>query len=574
MPIAIKPGVAERRSPRTATRLYLAIWIIASLVGALQLAAAVRSSASQALTPEYDRRLRAWSQSYGFASACVPDLLAASTIMLVNPVVGPGERAPVVLSFDPDASPFAYPLYPRIVRAIYDLPAPWLPMSGAIDYVAVWQQAAYRTPAEQAAGAAEERALRARWPTSIVCSFADVQGDRGSIFAVSSRAMGAKQPAPAVRPPVHLATPYGSWRALLGAYLGLASLWCIGGLLLAALAGRALPSGLRAALALPAGCVAVALELATFSLLRLPWSAALILPWLTLAAGMIFRWRAWDYRLSWRGAVTALHGWWSHMGPTERVAGAALLALAALLYLVMPLGLPANDGFGLDYFKARAFWTDGSLLPFYQHASDVFYTQPTHPPLLPLSVAWLYFFVGGVDEHAMLVLWPALLCSLLGCFYALLRDVSTRPLALWETVALALAGVDVTSSTLFGGYADLPLAVYLLGAFGLLRRFPSHQEASWRLLLAAGLLLAGAAWTKEEGLIGALVAPLAAALIAWREQRRPGEHWWYAPLAISAACSLAALPLLALRLSYPAPEVIFHAASLRQVVRSGAASLP
>ena len=200
-------------------------------------------------------------------------------------------------------------------------------------------------------------------------------------------------------------------------------------------------------MSLPIGCLAVAFELASLSIAQVAWSPfALALPWVVLAAwtGIACRRELakTGHRLlsaNWNlGGTAFLHS-------LDRPGAAILLGVGGLLLALAPLGLPAMDGFSAGYFKARFFWANAGIIPFYQNAGDLFYAQPTHPPLVALTIDWLYL-ITGVNEHATLILWPTLLCSSVMVFYALLRSLTTNRIALWATVAFVLSASDVTMS--------------------------------------------------------------------------------------------------------------------------------
>ncbi len=610
-----------------AALILLGIWAVAALIGARQLLAPLPGQLRSARMSEAARRAATWPAIYGFARACAPALAPGpgATLTLLDPTGLPpfGEAYGIAYDVDQaDLNAFMYATYPRAVTPTGHIPAGGTAGLPATDYLALWEwgSGGYRSPGTVAAARAAEGMLRAELPGRPACAYAGAGGDRGVVFALSPAARRALAQSPtggatgrtdqatgAAAPPP-LPSVRGSGPAYVLALLGLASLWVIGALALRLIAGRALSTLLAAALALPLGGLAAGLELLLFSLLAIPWSASwLALPWLLLAGAA-----AWSVKSRWiplgppaasrqtaatgAGAITNVRArkgvpagsrrsqdfaqTLGAAGPRltgrglaadERVALVLLAVVAAAVTVVAPVGLPGSDGFSRYYFKAHAFYVDHSATPYYAQAAgraarplaDLLFSLPAHPPLTSLDVTWLYLWIGGENEHASLLLWPALLLSLLAAFYALARGALSRRAALWSTLALALIGTDLSGSAANGGFTDMPLAAYLLMGCGLLWSWASSSQpqpagASPRPLLVAGLLLGAAALTKQEGLTAALIALAATPLLALRRVRgepsRPRPAWWV-PLAWALpAAALAYLPWALLRLRYPLPD--------------------
>ncbi len=587
---------ASTRRPPAAALILLGIWVVAALIGARQLLAPLPGQLRSARMGEAARRAATWPAIYGFARACAPALAPGpgATLTLLDPTGLAPFGAAYGIAYDvdqADLNAFMYATYPRAVTPLGHIPAGGIAGLPATDYLALWEwgSGGYRSPQTVAAARAAEGMLRAELPGRPACAYAGAGGDRGVVFALSPavrRALaqsptggappvGADQATGAAAPPP-LPSVTGSGPAYVLALLGLASLWVIGALALRLVAGRALPTLLAAALALPLGGLAAGLELLLFSLLAIPWSASwLALPWLLLAGAAAWSVksrrvpRSQDFAQTLGAAGPRLTG--RGLAADERVALVLLAVVAAAVTVVAPVGLPGSDGFSRYYFKAHAFYVDHSATPYYAQAAgrasrplaDLLFSLPAHPPLTSLDVTWLYLWIGGENEHASLLLWPALLLSLLAAFYALTRGALSRRVALWSTLALALIGTGLSGSAANGGFTDMPLAAYLLMGCGLLWSWanssqPQPAGASPRPLLVAGLLLGAAALTKQEGLTAALIALAATPLLALRrapgEPSRPRPAWW-APLAWALpAGALAYLPWALLRLRYPLPD--------------------
>lgn len=549
--------VGARRLPALALIL-LGVWAVAALIGARQLLAPLPGQLRSARMGEAARRASTWPAIYGFARVCAPALApglgarAGATLTLLDPTeLTPfGEAYGIAYDVDQaDLNAFMYAMYPRAVTPFGHIPAGGTASIPATDYLALWEwgSGGYRSPGTVAAARAAEGMLRAELPRDLACAYADGSGNRGVVFALSPVARSALAQSPrggapiradraaagAPPPPPPLPSATGSGLAYLSTLLGLASLWFIGALALRLVAGHALPTLLATALALPLGGLAVGLELLVYSLLTIPWSAPwLTLPWLVLCGLALWR-EGVDRRhlpagVSARARASASAR--RHLAPDEGLAVVLLAALAVAVTVVAPVGLPGSDGFSRYYFKAHAFYADHSATPYYAQAAgrasrpltDLLFSLPAHPPLVSLDVTWLYLWIGGENEHASLLLWPALFLSLLAAFYALARDAVSRRVALWTTLALALIGADLSGSAANGGYTDMPLAAYLLMGCGLPWSWAgSGEPRSPRALLVAGLLLGAAALTKQEGLTAALIALAATPLLALRRAHAP-----------------------------------------------------
>lgn len=561
-------------------RICICIWILAGLVSTSYLLSQVPDFVRSVRLGGSAQRTAAWGPIEGFAEACAPRLLSPAHLLLVDPTgvmspyIGYGQPPDVDLG---DLGDLQYVVYPSTVTALGHVPADWAPSASPADYIALWERVGYQpsTPSMQQALATAREAestLRAALPSGQVCEYTDALGNRGVMYAVSAKARRVMIASAHSRLPTAMArilanspTSSDSWTAYPLTLLGLVSLWLIGMLVLAAVPRRILPVSLTISIALPLGCLAVALELLILSMLRLPWSSLwLALPWLVLAAAVL-----WNSRLvtgegiRWSAPWAMLASTWRQLGRDERAVLCVLAALVVGLSIAAPLGLPYTDGMGFNYSKARAFFLDGSTIPYYTRAAAMLYTVPAHPPLIPLSVTWLYLFIGHVDEHATLLLWPALYLSMLVAFYALARGVVSRRCALWCTAGVALIGTNSTQ-VLKASYADMPLAMYLLLGCGLIWYWAACGRRSQLVLPLAGVLLAAAALTKEEGMPAALLSLAATPLLSMGRgddgssaQTRwwiPRAGWWMPYVWAVPAFALSLFPWLLFHFRYPVPE--------------------
>lgn len=548
-----------------AATIALAIWLAAAAWGTYRLISQVPPRVLAERGHEDSLRDSVWSPIYSFADVCQAGMAAGASILLVDPTGAPVEvrvadrtgAAAFGLPGDLDWSNqavFAYVLYPRQVSSVGHAPLDFQSVAGSAAYIAIWEQRSYRSKDAQAAANQAESDLRSAQVGQLTCEYTSAGGDRGVVFRMSRAEGPAPAAAPAPSPP-----PGGRAAAYSRLLLGLASLWVLGFLLVRLLAGGGLPRLLAAAAALPIGCLAATVQLLAYSAAGISWSGlGLGAPWLLVAGAVVWkdRRRAQEWRpgLSLRSIAEA----WRGLGAAERLALAILAGLCLLVTVAAPLGLPWSDGFNLYYFKARAFFSDGSTIPYYQHAGSVLFSFPAHPPLVPLSLTWLYLWLGEADEHASLLLWPALYVSMLAAVFALLRTRLTRSAALWYTLALALIGYELSTQALLASFADLPLAVYLLLGCGALWAWAGSDSRPKGPLVLAGLSVGAAALTKEEGMVAAGIILVATPiLLSGQVLRRSRSRWSPVAVALPILAAIAG-PWLLLRLGYHLPELTVH----------------
>lgn len=175
---------------------------------------------------------------------------------------------------------------------------------------------------------------------------------------------------------------------------------------------------------------------------------------------------------------------------------AAVLAVEAALLSGMAIASGLGwDGLAVWAIKARMIFVSGGVRSGLLTDPSLIWTHPTYPLLLPIDEALLYRTIGAVDERAVKVLFAVFAVCLLAVFYSLLRRQFDRGWAcLYSLILIGLPGVFTNVIT---GSADGPLATFLLAGGGLL--FFWFQRGNRSDLVLAGLLLASAAWLKQEG---------------------------------------------------------------------------
>lgn len=192
---------------------------------------------------------------------------------------------------------------------------------------------------------------------------------------------------------------------------------------------------------------------------------------------------------------------------------AAGLASATLFALRQPLSL--GDYLAIWGLKARALHASGDLAALFRVDPTGAFSHPEYPPLWPILLASAAKLLGRYDELLLALLRPALLT--LAAALTCARTRASLPVRLLAASALVLLPYFQTAA--YVGYAETLLLVLVLAALLLLESADPTPFTPW----AAGLLLALAALTKQEG---AVVLVVATALLLharrWRDAAAAG----------------------------------------------------
>jgi len=245
-------------------------------------------------------------------------------------------------------------------------------------------------------------------------------------------------------------------------------------------------------------------------------------------------------------AMLALFGWLSFRArrvpppplvPTAAAAGfrwswllalafGALLAISCVRLVQMAIALPVGDWDAWAIWNLRAKFLAGPAGAWRFALSPLASAHPDYPLLLSGFVARTWRAGGNMDPIVPPVtslLFFGILLAFLVSAVALVRGTASGLLA--GLVTLCTTSLLVWAPA---QYADIPLAVYYLGAIALLfvdavRAPPSgHWPLFW-----AGLCTSFAAWTKNEGIVFlAIVGIVFCALSLWR---RAGQTFSGAP---------------------------------------------
>ena len=190
--------------------------------------------------------------------------------------------------------------------------------------------------------------------------------------------------------------------------------------------------------------------------------------------------------------------------------GLLALGFASATFLAVRQPLSLGDYLAVWGLKARAIHATGELSAVFRVDPAGEFSHPEYPPLWPLLLAGTARIVGRYDELLLALLRPVLLA-----LAAALTFARTRAPTPWRLLgAAALTFLPYFQTAAYVGYAEALLLVLVLAALLLLE----GPVATPFTTAVAGLLLALAALTKQEGLVVLIVATgLLVAARRWRD---------------------------------------------------------
>jgi hypothetical protein len=187
-----------------------------------------------------------------------------------------------------------------------------------------------------------------------------------------------------------------------------------------------------------------------------------------------------------------------------------LVLVATLLFvLVGCLNEPISemDPVAAWALHAKVFYCDRTAFPLYLTSGGCGPFVSHWKPLLPLTQTWVHIGMGSYDDLKVKVVFFLMYAAMLGALFGALRRLLSRTysLALLLLVATAPAIiVPFPGGSVASAYADVPLALFVTAATGLLVAWMASENK--RFLILASLLVALAVWVKREGLVFAGVS--------------------------------------------------------------------
>ena len=198
-------------------------------------------------------------------------------------------------------------------------------------------------------------------------------------------------------------------------------------------------------------------------------------------------------------------------------AAVAALAAAITIYRTSPHG--DWDAWAIWNQHARFLFRGGGE---WRAMLEIGWSHPDYPLLLPASVARLWAYAGGETTLA-----PAMLGMVFGgaSVALVMTALDLRRRRAWMAGAVLLgAGAFVTQ--IASQCADVPLAAFIVAALAVRGGLLEHGRFAG--VLVAGGASAMAAWTKNEGLVFALLMLALVTADAVRHGRTRQVVWWIA----------------------------------------------
>jgi hypothetical protein len=317
--------------------------------------------------------------------------------------------------------------------------------------------------------------------------------------------------------------------------VGLATLWAMGSLVLGIGRSR-IGDGLgRAALAHLIGVVLMVAATLAWSLL-----SGRLAVWPTY--GLAVALAVWHSRM--RGRPDAWRSGPDDVGrsPVAAVVGWAAIGVGAGAVVVTLAGTGlAWDAWAIWQLKARVFFHDGAIALLRDATYD--YAHRDYPLLVPVHTWWLYVHAGVDDDRLAQWAGAVFAADLVAVLWLAARTWVGRNAALLAAGIVAAQPCVVRHAA--SGYADVPLAAYLIATAAILAC--AERERNPQVMAVAAVMAAGCAGAKNEGVVATLL--VACALSVWAvsragAQRRdpsggPSSRLWHgaAPLVALALCA-------------------------------------
>lgn len=228
---------------------------------------------------------------------------------------------------------------------------------------------------------------------------------------------------------------------------------------------------------------------------------------------------------------------------------AVLLAAVAVAAVISARTVAAEphggwDGWAIWNLHARVLARGGSEWRALLAAPQLAWTHADYPLLVPASIARLWAHAGETPAASALVS-ASLAASVLGMVVGAARLLAGAALA-W-LAGLVLVGTPFFVTFAANQHADIPLAGYIVASLALLAL--AHRTADGQgWIVLAGVAAGLAAWTKNEGLLFAVVTAAAWTFFSFRG----GQRRHILPFFSGLGCAL--LPVIVFKVFIAPPN--------------------
>jgi len=234
-------------------------------------------------------------------------------------------------------------------------------------------------------------------------------------------------------------------------------------------------------------------------------------------------------------------------GTTKLFWAIFLLALVTLIMSSFMFPHGRWDAWSIWNMKAR-FFIRGGLDWTRAFSESLGFTHPDYPLNLPMTVMrhWLYAFSETIaGPMSTGILFSALIILLLFRAVSLIRSFTAGLIA-----TSVLLGTPYFLLESVSQYADVPLAFYFLATLVLISMF--FHFGNTRMLVMAGMSAGFAAWTKNEGMLYAVIVTVFLTAAIYRRRHNISM---IAPLSRYFAGLLTGImPVIVLKLFFATPN--------------------
>jgi hypothetical protein len=186
----------------------------------------------------------------------------------------------------------------------------------------------------------------------------------------------------------------------------------------------------------------------------------------------------------------------------EKVLAAGISLEVLLAFLRASLKpLESFDSVAMYAIRSKIIYLNGMIPHNFFSEITLNYPNPDYPLLVPLAEAWIYTFLGSLNDLLVKMIFPMYFVSFLAVFYFILRRYVSRRNSLVFTFLLATIPQFNRFAAL--GYTDLVFAYY--HSIGTLYLFVWMKENRTRMLGLAAIFTGLAVFTKNEGIALCLV---------------------------------------------------------------------
>ncbi|OQA23080.1 MAG: hypothetical protein BWY60_00073 [Actinobacteria bacterium ADurb.Bin346] len=136
-----------------------------------------------------------------------------------------------------------------------------------------------------------------------------------------------------------------------------------------------------------------------------------------------------------------------------------VLNISAVLFFTYLFPIRFWDSISCWSLKAKAFFTDGSIIPFYiRHNYD--FSHLSYPLFIPLAQTWEYIWMGAPDETLVKTIFPVFYISLIFIFYYLFRQRIGKVISI--VLVFFISALPVVMDHGYIEYTNLVFAIILL----------------------------------------------------------------------------------------------------------------